>query len=235
MYIIHTVGPVYKEGDPKCEKLLCKCYYNSLELAKQHDIHSIAFPAISTGVYGYPAEEAAAVALRAVSEWLSENDDYGMAVIMSCFSERMYETYQKMIRSLHIRNISFPPKDYSQINPKEILAFSLAEGGAMGSLNEVIFVRRKEGFVEFLYSYVNDKLGTLVPWLDELDCGLFRNVSDVGSGWKHVDLGMGNHLFLTDDVHEHVNPKFEGKRPPEIYQSWRDAVTESLLSEKRAD
>ena len=96
-YIIHTVGPVYKADNPKCETLLCNCYYNSLELAKKYDIHSIAFPAISTGVYGYPAEDAAAVALKAVSKWLSKNKDYGMAVIMSCFSERMYETYQNTI------------------------------------------------------------------------------------------------------------------------------------------
>ena len=96
-YIIHTVGPVYSEGDPRCEKLLSSCYHNSLELAKEHDIHSIAFPAISTGVYGYPADKAAAVALRTISSWLSENEDYGMAVIMSCFSERMFETYQKVI------------------------------------------------------------------------------------------------------------------------------------------
>ena len=100
-YIIHTVGPVYREGNPNCEKLLSDCYRNSLELAKQNDIHFIAFPAISTGVYGYPAEEAAAVAVKTVSRWLSENEDYGMAVIMSCFDERMYETYQKVIRALH--------------------------------------------------------------------------------------------------------------------------------------
>ena len=110
-YIIHTVGPVYQKGNPECEKLLCSCYYNSLELAKQYDIHSIAFPAISTGVYGYPAGEAAAAALRAVSKWLSENDDYGMAVIMSCFSEKMYETYQKIIRSLHNRSKSAAGRD----------------------------------------------------------------------------------------------------------------------------
>ena len=103
-FIIHTVGPVYKKNDPECGKLLADCYCNSLELAKQYDIHTIAFPAISAGVYGYPAEEAAAVALRTVSRWLSENEDYGMAVIISCFSERMYETYQKVIKSLHVRN-----------------------------------------------------------------------------------------------------------------------------------
>ena len=97
-YIIHTVGPVYQAGDPNCEKLLAACYYNSLELAKQHDIHSIAFPAISTGVYGYPAEKAAAVALTVISNWLSANKDYGMAVVMSCFNKAMHETYMKCVK-----------------------------------------------------------------------------------------------------------------------------------------
>ncbi len=100
-YVIHTVGPVYKKNDPKCRKLLHNCYYNSLELAKQYDIHFIAFPAISTGVYGYPADEAAAVALRAVSKWLTDNRNYGMAVIMSCFDDRMNEAYRRVIRSVN--------------------------------------------------------------------------------------------------------------------------------------
>ncbi|MCR5137898.1 MAG: O-acetyl-ADP-ribose deacetylase [Oscillospiraceae bacterium] len=95
-YVIHTVGPVYRKDDPRCEKLLYSCYRNSLELAKQHGIHTIAFPAISTGVYGYPAEEAAAVALAAVRRWLAENGDYGMEVILSCFNERMYEIYRSV-------------------------------------------------------------------------------------------------------------------------------------------
>ena len=100
-YIIHTVGPVYENNNPKCGQLLRNCYESSLELARQYDIHSIAFPAISTGVYGYPAEEAAAEALLTVSRWLSEHEDYGMAVVMSCFDKRMYETYQRVIRSFH--------------------------------------------------------------------------------------------------------------------------------------
>ena len=96
-YVIHTVGPRYRPNDPMCEKLLYSCYHNSLELAKNHDLHTIAFPAISTGAYGYPRQEAAAVALRAVSNWLSSNPDYGMAVVMSCKTPEMRQCYQDII------------------------------------------------------------------------------------------------------------------------------------------
>lgn len=96
-YVIHTVGPRYREGNPKCEQLLYNCYWNSLELAKEHDLHTIAFPAISTGAYRYPKQEAAAIALRAVSGWLSANPDYGMAVIMVCCNDEMRQFYQNVI------------------------------------------------------------------------------------------------------------------------------------------
>ena len=96
-YVIHTVGPVYKKGDPMCERLLHACYRNSLDLAVEHDLHTIAFPAISTGAYGYPKQEAAAVALKAVSGWLAANPDYGMAVIMVCRDEEMRRYYQNVI------------------------------------------------------------------------------------------------------------------------------------------
>ena len=96
-YVIHTVGPVYQKGDPNCEKLLAACYTNSLNLAREYDLHTIAFPAISTGVYGYPPLEAAAVALRTVSAWLSANPNYGMAVAMNCFDRKTGQCYQNVI------------------------------------------------------------------------------------------------------------------------------------------
>lgn len=96
-YIIHTVGPHYQAGNKTCERQLFNCYWNSLEVAKEHDVHSIAFPAISTGAYGYPKQEAAVIALRAVSGWLSKNPDYGMAVIMVCYDVAMRECYQNFI------------------------------------------------------------------------------------------------------------------------------------------
>lgn len=95
-YVIHTVGPVYS-GIESDKRLLAECYRNSLKLAKEYHIHSIAFPAISTGVYGYPLAEAAPIAAAAVLEWLEANPDYEMRVIFSCFDQRTCEMYQKLI------------------------------------------------------------------------------------------------------------------------------------------
>ena len=93
---LRTVGPVYS-GIESDRRLLEECYRNSLILAKQYDIHSIAFPAISTGVYGYPLDEAAPIAAAAVAEWMEENPDYEISVIFSCFDRRTCEVYEKLM------------------------------------------------------------------------------------------------------------------------------------------
>lgn len=91
-FVIHTVGPVYS-GSANDAVLLGKCYTNSLDLAKEHDLHSIAFPAVSTGVYGYPPELATNIAVDAVRKWKGENPGYKMHVDFYCFSERIYAQY----------------------------------------------------------------------------------------------------------------------------------------------
>jgi O-acetyl-ADP-ribose deacetylase (regulator of RNase III) len=73
-YVIHTVGPIYGRHGGHEAELLAACYKNSLMLAAKHSLCSIAFPAISTGVYGYPRTEAAAVSSRAIKEFLASND-----------------------------------------------------------------------------------------------------------------------------------------------------------------
>ena len=83
-YIIHTVGPIYS-GTAEDAAQLADCYRNSLDLAKEHDVHSIAFPAISTGVYGYPLEDATEIAVKTVAQWLEAHADYEMQVILCCF------------------------------------------------------------------------------------------------------------------------------------------------------
>ncbi len=93
-YIIHTVGPIYS-GTAEDAAQLADCYRNSLNLAKEHGVHSIAFPAISTGVYGYPLEDATEIAVKTVAQWLEDDHaDYAMQVIFCCFDARTERVYQ---------------------------------------------------------------------------------------------------------------------------------------------
>ena len=91
-HVIHTVGPIYSDA-PSDPIKLADCYRNSLNLAKEHGLHSIAFPSISTGVYGYPLEEATEVVAYTVTKWLEENQDYDMHIIFVCFGEKAYSIY----------------------------------------------------------------------------------------------------------------------------------------------
>lgn len=93
-YVIHTVGPIYS-GKEKDASDLRNCYWNSLELAAKNDVHSIAFPAISTGVYGYPVLEATIIAINMVRDWLKENSSYDLKVVFVCFDERTYNCYRE--------------------------------------------------------------------------------------------------------------------------------------------
>lgn len=103
-YIIHTVGPVYS-GAASDAELLANCYRNSMDLARRHNIHSIAFPAISTGVYGYPLVDAIPIAMKTVASWLDRNKDYTIAVIMSCFDRKTYDLYQSFIDSVKAADV----------------------------------------------------------------------------------------------------------------------------------
>ena len=93
-YVIHTVGPVWHGGNHGEPELLSNCYYNSLKLAKETGIRSIVFPAISTGVYGYPLEEAARRAIGAVIDVLDQYPDSFDRVVFVMFSKRDREVYE---------------------------------------------------------------------------------------------------------------------------------------------
>jgi O-acetyl-ADP-ribose deacetylase len=95
-FVIHTVGPVWHGGAAGESTLLGSCYGESLRLAKQNHIESIAFPAISTGVYGYPIAEATVVAVRSVAAWLVAND-LPRRVIFCCFRDADAAVYRSVL------------------------------------------------------------------------------------------------------------------------------------------
>jgi O-acetyl-ADP-ribose deacetylase (regulator of RNase III)/transcriptional regulator with XRE-family HTH domain len=93
-YIIHTAGPVYKDGTQNEEELLRECYINSLNLAKKKRCNSIAFPLISSGIYGYPKDEALNVATNSIREWLADND---MDVSLVVFDKTAFSISQELL------------------------------------------------------------------------------------------------------------------------------------------
>lgn len=97
-YVIHGVGPVYS-GTPRDAELLAAVHQHALQLASQHQITSLAFPAISTGAYGYPMEEAAPVALRAVIDYLEQHPEIRL-VRFVLFGARAYQVYVAALEAL---------------------------------------------------------------------------------------------------------------------------------------
>ena len=95
-HVIHTVGPVWGGGSAGEPALLASCYRRSLEIAAANRIVTLAFPAISTGVYGYPVESAATIAVDTVREFLQLNLDIE-TVTFCCFSKRDLDVYEKLL------------------------------------------------------------------------------------------------------------------------------------------
>ena len=92
-YVIHTVGPVWRGGGNHEDELLVSCYRNSLELALEHGIKTIAFPSISTGVYGFPLKRACRLAIKTVKAFLAQDDSLAR-VVFCCFSAADFACYQ---------------------------------------------------------------------------------------------------------------------------------------------
>jgi len=97
-HVIHTVGPVYS-GKPRDKALLTGCYQNSLKLAVENNVHSLAFPAISCGVYGYPIEEACKIAVDTSCSFLKNNQTIEKVIFM-LFSPEALKIYEEYLRSL---------------------------------------------------------------------------------------------------------------------------------------
>ena len=96
-FVIHTVGPVWTGGEKNEASLLSSCYTRSLSLARDHELATIAFPAISTGAYGYPLMKATQIAVESVANWQSV---YPKNVIFCCFDEKTLNIYEEILQRI---------------------------------------------------------------------------------------------------------------------------------------
>jgi O-acetyl-ADP-ribose deacetylase (regulator of RNase III) len=97
-HVIHTVGPVWNGGKKDEPAKLASCYRNSLSLAREHHVRSIAFPNISTGIYHFPKDAAAAIAVQTVRQWL-DGTKAAIDVHFICFDEENYQLYQDLLKA----------------------------------------------------------------------------------------------------------------------------------------
>ena len=95
-YVIHTVGPIWHGGNDNEDKLLGDCYTSSLKLAEENNIKTIAFPNISTGVYGFPKQQAAVIAINAVKDYLQHSTSIDN-IIFVCFDDENYRIYSELL------------------------------------------------------------------------------------------------------------------------------------------
>lgn len=102
-YVIHTVGPVWKDGKHNEPELLASCYRNSLELAKKYRLQTIAFPSISTGAYRFPIEKAAPIAIRTVNGFIKDDPATLEKIIFVLFSERDFLVYNDSVKTIEDR------------------------------------------------------------------------------------------------------------------------------------
>jgi O-acetyl-ADP-ribose deacetylase (regulator of RNase III) len=99
-WVIHTVGPVWRGGGNGEDALLASAYRNSLKLADERGVRTIAFPSISTGVYGFPVERAAPIALREISDFLAAGPESVEQVVLVAYGERTFRAYTQALEEI---------------------------------------------------------------------------------------------------------------------------------------
>jgi O-acetyl-ADP-ribose deacetylase (regulator of RNase III) len=98
-HVIHTVGPIWEGGDADEPGFLARCYRSCFALVEEHGLRSIAFPSISTGIYGYPVEQACRIAVREIKSFLERNSSVEKVVVV-CFYREVYDCYQGAVEEI---------------------------------------------------------------------------------------------------------------------------------------
>lgn len=131
--------------------------------------------------------------------------------------------------------------DIKNLCYRDIVLVMLAEGGAMGEPGAVVIVEKQIHNVRVSHAnyccgdFDMDKFAKIFPPLQTFNCGLFGNVSGIPRGWRHVDLGAGNHLLVRKGIYPEFAARTAGMSPPEIYQNYLEIGAEILMTKEEND
>ncbi|MBR3519557.1 MAG: macro domain-containing protein [Paludibacteraceae bacterium] len=167
-YIIHTAGPIYKKGNPNQEKQLYDCYFNSLRLAAGKQLETIAFPLISSGIYGYPPDEALATAQRAIHDFLGEYEE-NMIVYLIVYNDDAFKTAQSMYGEVKsyiderlIKDERHRTLPWNRFRQKEKESAPLQEVSYETSLKQYEIDAEESAVSEDIFSRLEDSFSTLL-------------------------------------------------------------------------
>ena len=134
-YIIHTAGPIYRDGSRGEEKLLRSCYLNSLKLALENNCKSIAFPLISSGIYGYPKAEALRIAAAAIQDFLVDHD---MDIFLVVFDKKAFVVSEKLLGDVEAFIDEIYVEDYEDSSPLQEITVYEADAVPAGGIDKLV-------------------------------------------------------------------------------------------------
>ncbi len=231
--IIHTPGPRWLGGGKREAELLADCWRNSLNLTKEENLHTIAFPSISTGIYHFPLYQAALIAMNECVKFLNNNSSYDLEITIAAFDDRTKLAYKDALsevlgQSISVNRELIENKSIDKIDTNQVFAFMFAFGGAMGTPGETN-VYLNDGEIKVLsgnYAYGDLDIDSLMKQLgfDKIEWGMFGDASNIPNGWKYIGLGAGNNLMVRDYIFDYMQEKCENCDPSEIYGGFRNDI-----------
>ncbi len=201
-FVIHTVGPVWNGGQKDEATKLANCYKNALQLAVDNNCKTIAFPCISTGVYGYPTNEAARVAVDTVSEFLSHSDIIEK-VIFVCYDD---DNFYYIKRQLNYKVYTVPSKLFADNEILGTVNIGL-EDDSMGVLSgQLIPSESYEKYKAFLRkTFIDDKADNLIRINKFTKDNKFKVVADDGTEFKEPVAGLIIYDFENEPIQVELN------------------------------
>ncbi len=152
-YIIHTLGPIYKDGLHNEHQLLANCYYNSLTLALKHNIKTIAFPLISSGTYKFPKEEALQIAINCITQFLFQHD---MTIYLVVYDKNSFQISQKLFDHIQSYIDDNYEEEHYEYNLRASICYESYIDESPISLED--FLKQKdESFSEMLFRIIDEK------------------------------------------------------------------------------